>query len=115
MGMREECKHFQSRTYQSGDVARFCSLGNAPDQPFSCPADCITYEPRFADVGWSHGTLTARPSVPTPSGTADERADVLAQAEEIVGAIAPELFEERRTELERNERKRGRGWKFWRR
>jgi hypothetical protein len=115
MGMREECKHFQSRTYKTGDVARFCSLGNAPDQPFSCPADCVTFEPRLADVGWSHGSLINRPNVPTPDGSADERQDVLAQAEEIVGAVAPELFAERREELERESRKKNRGWKFWQR
>jgi hypothetical protein len=28
--MREECKHFQSRTYASGEVARFCVLDLAP-------------------------------------------------------------------------------------
>ncbi len=52
MAMREECKHFQSRTYSSGEVARFCVLGNAPDQPWSCPENCVTYERRLADVGW---------------------------------------------------------------
>ena len=26
MPMREDCKHFQSRTYPSGEVARFCVL-----------------------------------------------------------------------------------------
>jgi hypothetical protein len=57
MGMREECKHFQSRTFASGEVARFCTLGNAPDQPWNCPVDCSTYEKRLADVGWSHGSL----------------------------------------------------------
>ena len=57
MAMREECKHFQSRTYSSGEVARFCVLGNAPDQPWSCPENCMTYERRLADVGWVHGTL----------------------------------------------------------
>jgi len=113
--MREECKHFQSRTYSSGDVARFCTLGNAPDQPFSCPSDCVTFEPRYADVGWSHGSLVNRPSVETPQGDADDRAEVLAAAEEIVGALAPELFEERRAELEREERKKNRDWRFWRR
>ncbi len=55
MAMREECKHFQSRTYTSGEVARFCVLGNAPDQPWSCPENCLTYERRLADVGWAHG------------------------------------------------------------
>ena len=31
MPMREECKHFQSRTYASGEVPRFCVLDLAPE------------------------------------------------------------------------------------
>ena len=112
--MREECKHFQSRTYDNGEVARFCVLGNAPDQPFSCPSDCITFEKRFADVGWSHGTLVSRPSVEAPGDSSDREA-VLAAAADIVGAVAPELFEARRREVEERERKKRNGWKFWRR
>ena len=116
MAMREECKHFQSRTYASGEVARFCVLGNAPDQPWACPADCVTYERRFADVGWSHGSLVDRskdeqPPVDVP---VDERREFLNMADEIVNAVAPQMIEERRRELEDLEKK-GRGWRFWRR
>jgi predicted outer membrane lipoprotein len=114
--MREECKHFQSRTYKSGEVARFCVLGNAPDQPWSCPENCLTYERRFVDVGWSHGGLVDRPveSAP-PDVPVEERRELLASASEIVNAIAPELIEERRRELEELEKKRRKGRKFWRR
>ncbi len=114
--MREECKHFQSRTYASGEVARFCVLGNAPDQPWACPDNCLTYEPRLADVGWSHGTLVEKPVEPMPDGPADLRREILDSAEEIVNAVAPELFEQRRAELEEQQRRENRrGWKFWRR
>ena len=113
--MREECKHFQSRTYASGEVARFCVLGNAPDQPWSCPENCLTYEPRFADVGWSHGTLHGRKVEPMPESPTSERRDLLDSAAEIVNAVAPEMFAERRAELEKLSRKENRrGWKFWR-
>ena len=117
MGMREECKHFQSRTYASGEVARFCVLGNAPDQPWSCPENCLTYERRLADVGWSHGSLAERPVGPAPetSASLDERRELLNSASEIVNAVAPELFEERRRELDAHERDGKRGWRFWRR
>jgi hypothetical protein len=117
MGMREECKHFQSRTYKSGEVARFCVLGNAPDQPWSCPADCITYERRFADVGWSHGTLVDKPveQAPESSVPLEERREVLDMASEIVNSVAPELLEERRRQLDEMEKKGRTGWKFWRR
>lgn len=115
MGMREECKHFQSRTYSSGEVARFCVLGNAPDQPWSCPENCLTYEPRLADVGWSHGNLIAKGVEPVPDGPIEDRRELLDSAAEIVNAVAPEMFAERRAELEKNAQRDNRGWKFWRR
>ena len=117
MAMREECKHFQSRTYASGEVARFCVLNNAPDQPWSCPENCLTYEPRLADVGWSHGSLVERPVGPAPetSASLEERRDLLNSASEIVNAVAPELFEERQRELADHERSTRRSWRFWRR
>lgn len=115
--MREECKHFQSRTYKSGEVARFCVLGNAPDQPWSCPEDCMTYERRFADVGWSHGTLVEKPveKEPVSNVPIDDRREILDMASEIVNAVAPELLEERRRELDEMEKKNRAGWRFWRR
>lgn len=117
MAMREECKHFQSRTYKSGEVARFCVLGNAPDQPWSCPENCLTYERRFVDVGWSHGTLLDGPveKLPETDVPVEDRREVLAAAGEIIDAVAPELIEERLRELGELDRKNRRGWKFWRR
>lgn len=114
--MREECKHFQSRTYKSGEVARFCKLGLAPDQPWSCPENCLTFEPRLVDIGWSHGSLVDRPveSAP-PDVSVEDRRSILESASEIVDAVAPELIEERRKYLEEQEKKNNRGWKFWRR
>jgi hypothetical protein len=115
--MREECKHFQSRTYKSGEVARFCVLGNAPDQPWSCPENCMTYERRFVDVGWSHGTLVDRPVEAPPTGGVpiEDRRELLDTASNIVNAVAPAMFEERRRELEIEEKKSRRGFRFWRR
>ncbi len=116
MGMREECKHFQSRTYKSGEVARFCVLGNAPDQPWSCPENCVTYERRLVDVGWSHGSLVDKPVElpPDTKASIDERRELLEMAGEIVNNVAPEMYEERRKQLDELQRKQ-RGWKFWRR
>ena len=116
MGMREECKHFQSRTYQSGEVARFCVLGNAPDQPWSCPENCVTYERRLADVGWAHGSLVDRPveAPPETNSSIDDRREILNMASEIVNAVAPDLIEERRRELDESAKKDRRNWKFWR-
>ncbi|MGA7834606.1 MAG: hypothetical protein WCA31_05310 [Acidimicrobiales bacterium] len=110
MGMREECKHFQSRTYKSGDVVRFCVLGNAPDQPWACPENCLTYERRFVDVGWSHGTLVDRPVERPPSDNipVEERRELLDSAEEIINAVAPALFEERQQQLAKDGKKKRR-------
>jgi len=118
VAMREECKHFQSRTYQSGEVARFCVLGNAPDQPWSCPENCMTYERRYADVGWAHGSLARRPNVEQAPGDdipVEDRRSVLDAADEIVAAVAPELVEERLKELGQLDSSTKRRWMFWRR
>ena len=117
MAMREECKHFQSRTYKSGEVARFCVLGNAPDQPWSCPENCPTYERRFADVGWVHGSLVKPPVEKAPESDVpvEQRREILDTASEIVNAVAPEMFEERRLELDEIAKRDHRGWRFWRR
>jgi hypothetical protein len=118
MAMREQCKHFQSRTYDNGEVARFCVLGNAPDQPWSCPEECLTYEPRLADVGWAHGSLARRPAVeqpPAPDVSPEDRREILDAASAIVESVAPQMFEERRRQLDELAKGNRRGWKFWRR
>ena len=75
MPMREECKHFQSRTYDSGEVARFCVLDLAPEAPWKCPDDCPSYSPRLADVGWAHGSLVEPALEPMPDVPDEEAAD----------------------------------------
>ena len=74
MPMREECKHFQSRTYASGEVARFCVLDLAPEAPWKCPDDCPSFVPRLADVGWNHGSLVEPAIEPMPDVPGDEAA-----------------------------------------
>ena len=39
MPMREECKHFESRTYPDGETVRKCNLDLAPEAPWRCPDD----------------------------------------------------------------------------
>ena len=96
MPMREECKHFQSRTYDTGEVARFCVLDLAPEAPWRCPEPCDRYERRLADVAWDHGSLVEPPLEDEPDG-ALEGADLLRSAEEVVNTAAPEIL----TEVER--------------
>ena len=94
--MREECKHFQSRTYASGEVARFCVLDLAPEAPWRCPDNCPRYERRMADVGWIHGTLIEPPIEDEPDVPVAEMAEVLENAESIVNDIAPDAAAEAR-------------------
>ena len=90
--MREECKNFQSRTYASGEVARFCLLDLAPEAPWRCPENCPKYRPRLADVGWVHGTLV-EPAIETePDVPVERMQEVLGEAEKIVNDIASDAL-----------------------
>src|SRR5690348_1071489 len=58
VAMRTDCKHYESRTYSSGEVVRRCALDLAPEAPWKCPENCPSYERRMIDVGWQYGTLS---------------------------------------------------------
>lgn len=90
MPMRQDCKHFESRTYRTGDTVRKCDLDLAPEAPWRCPDDCPAYAPRLVDVDWSHGTLVTPPTPPEPE--AEAIAEVLDAAEEIVNAAVPDVL-----------------------
>jgi hypothetical protein len=98
MPMRKDCRHYESRTYTSGEIVRKCALDLAPEAPWRCPEECAGFQQRRYDAGWQYGSL-GKPAV-TPEAE-PEGADVAAlldQAEDIVNAAAPELlaeFEER--------------------
>ena len=115
MPMREECKHFQSRTYDTGEVARFCELDLAPEAPWRCPEGCPSYAPRLADAGWVHGTLVEPPVEDEPA-RGPEVAALLDEAEDIVNDVAPEALAEAEREraAQRPARGGGRRWP-WRR
>jgi hypothetical protein len=108
--MREDCRHFQSRTYDTGEVARFCSLGLAPEAPWRCPEDCNRYRPDLIDAGFVVGSLV-RPAVePEPDDDPAEIAALLAAADSIVTAVGPDIVRE--VEAQRHPR---RWWQVWRR
>jgi hypothetical protein len=92
--MREECKHFQSRTYASGEVARFCRLDMAPEAPWRCPDDCPKYERRMGDAGWSVGSLVSPSVEPEPGSEPADIGDLLDQAEDIINAAGPTIVAE---------------------
>ena len=104
MPMRQDCKHFQSRAYPTGDTMRKCALDLAPEAPWQCPPDCQSYERRLADVNWRHGSLVTPPPPPPPPGLDGERSVgwLLDSAEDIVNAAVPQaladLAEQRRRE-----------------
>ena len=112
--MREDCAHYESRTYDGGEVARFCTLDLAPEAPWRCPADCSRYE-RILMIGadFERGSLGHIPPVEAePSGPVDDLVDVLADAEAIVADAEPEVIraidEERRPWWRRILRRSGR-------
>ena len=96
MSMRQECKHFESRTYATGDTVRKCDLDLAPEAPWRCPDDCASYERRMVDVDWRHGSLITPPTPEAPSsvGTDDSIGRLLDEAEDIVNAAGPDILAE---------------------
>ncbi len=102
MPMREECKHFQSRTYASGEVARFCVLDLAPEAPWRCPENCPAYQRRWADAGWTHGSLVEPAIEDEPGEPGPGVAELLDQAEDIVNSIGPGIVAEVEKERQRS-------------
>jgi hypothetical protein len=95
MPMREECKHYESRTYGNGEMVRKCDLDLAPDAPWRCPAECAKYERRLADAGWVHGSLVPRRAPADPPGLDDgSAAAVLDEAEDFLNSIGAEVLAE---------------------
>ena len=92
--MREDCCHYQTRTYEDdGEVARFCTLGLAPEAPWRCPPECGSYE-RIVMISadLEHGSLHTPPVEDEPDDPPDEIVALLADAETIVGAAEAEVL-----------------------
>lgn len=96
MPMRQDCKHFESRTYPTGDTVRKCDLNLAPEAPWRCPDGCPKFQPRLADIDWRHGTLITPPTPQAPQqlGDDDSIAALLAEAQSVVNAAAPDILAE---------------------
>lgn len=101
--MNEECINYQSRTYPSGEVARYCRLDLAPEAPWRCPQSCPSYRRRMADVGWVHGSLIEPPVEDEPA-SGPEVIALLADAEAVIDAVAPQVLADQLKE----DRKKGR-------
>lgn len=114
--MRQDCKHFESRTYRNGETVRKCDLDLAPQAPWRCPSDCPRFEPRIADVNWAHGTLVTPRTPDEPLGALDREDDAVArlldEAEDIVNLAGPSIRAE--VEQEQASRSLGARWRRWR-
>ena len=108
MPMREDCRHFQSRTYDDGEVARMCVLNLAPEAPWKCPDDCPKYERDIIDATFETGSLIRPPVEEEPDDPAGDISAILDEADAIVTAAGPEIVAQ--FEAERDGRKR---WQFW--
>ncbi len=96
--MRTDCRHYESRTYASGEAVRKCLLDLAPEAPWQCPADCPRYERRKIDAGWQYGSMASgmEPAPPEPEVAMNaDIAALLDEAENIVNAAGAELLDQR--------------------
>lgn len=95
MPMRSDCKHYDSRTYATGEVVRKCRLDLAPEAPWRCPDDCPGFVLRRIDAGWQYGSLVVGQAAPVevePAG--EDVAALLDAAEDIVNSAAPDVLAE---------------------
>jgi hypothetical protein len=61
LAVREDCRHYSSRSLPTGDTVDRCRLDVAEAMPFACPVDCLFFEPRpFNDAGWHRPTPETR-------------------------------------------------------
>ncbi len=105
--MRTDCKHYESRTYASGEAVRKCGLDLAPEAPWNCPADCPKYERRKIDAGWQYGSMAKgmEPAPPEPEVAMDaDIAALLDATEDIVNAAG---FELRAKQAKQDARRKG--------
>jgi hypothetical protein len=85
--MREDCIRFQTRTYDTGDVARFCVLDLAPEARGVVPRTV-----RRMSRGRVSGSIPRREVEPEPDVPSDDIVGVLAEAEQIVVAAEPDAI-----------------------
>ena len=92
--MREDCRHFESRAYDSGETARFCVLDLAPEAPWRCPENCPAYERSVIDTSFENAELARPPVEDEPEGSTNDIEAVLAVAVAIVEEAEPEAIAE---------------------
>jgi hypothetical protein len=104
--MRRDCRHYESRTYASGEGIERCKIDLAPEAPWRCPDECPGYAKRMIDAGWQYGSM-AQPrgeehaERPEPEG--EDVAALLDEMQFVVNAAAPEVV----ADLEKQNRRKG--------
>src|SRR5215813_14696971 len=94
MPMRTDCKFYESRTYDSGEVVRKCRIDLAPEAPWRCPDECGGYRRRMVDAGWTYGSMSQGVQAPEPEPNGDDVTALLNEAEEIVNAATLDVVGE---------------------
>ncbi len=110
--MREDCRHFESRSYAGGETARFCVLDLAPEAPWRCPENCPRYEPSLIDGTYAVGSLARSTVEAEPDESPDDIEAILDEAEDIVTQAEPEAIRDIEADRRRARRK---WWPFGRR
>lgn len=105
MPMREDCKHYATRTYANGEIVRMCRLDLAPEAPWKCPENCPSFERRTWDAGWTKGKLAdTNPDPAEPEGNPEEIAALLDMAEDFINDIGADVLAEHRAAQEKQEK-----------
>lgn len=103
--MREECKHYATRTYGTGEMVRMCRLDLAPEAPWKCPDECARYERRTWDAGWTLGKLAdTTPDPEVPDTNAGDIAALLDMAEDVINEIGADVLAEHRAQQAKNKK-----------
>ena len=115
MPMRRDCRHYETRTYRSGETVHMCRLDLAPEAPWRCPDDCPMYEVRAFDAGWTQGSLAKKNLPEDPPRLDQDTAAILDEAEDIVNAVGPDILQdvERQRSQARDREAQGPAWKRW--
>ena len=94
MPMRVNCKHYETRTYGTGETVHMCRLDLAPEAPWRCPDECVGFEQRVFDAGWTHGSLARKALPDDPPRLDADTASLLDQAEDIVNSVGREVLDD---------------------
>jgi hypothetical protein len=111
MAMREDCRHYATRTYDDGEVARFCVLDLAPEAPWRCPENCPRYERTAIDGSFVEGSLAPTRVEDEPDDDPEAIQDLLDDAEMIVESAEPSVL----ADLDAAARPRRKWWQPWKR